>query len=103
MTIIEVLNKAEAIYISEVTRGKYVGMCYCIKVAASHDGGRSYPSYSSILDNIPEFNPFSLHGTKIPTTPGLDFWWDVESVDSRVDAFEALKTIYTGSKKEFIY
>ena len=100
MSILELLQKAKKIYLSN--QGK-VGMCWCIKVVANEGKSREEQRdrgqipYASIKSQIPEFNPWYLKSHKAEylainrhLQEGLEFWWDVDCVEPRIKAFDTL-------------
>lgn len=112
MKVYDVLKSAEEIYVEEIMKrnnAAYPGMCWCLKVAAANINFKEnvskvrYPTYKGLVDNIPEFNPEFLKATKSIKTAGLDFWWDLNDRQSRLNAFRLLRSIYKQSDKEFIY
>lgn len=113
MLIVELLQKAKKLYLEN--QGK-CGMCWCIKVIANEGKTRQEQSnkghvpYSSIVAQIPEFNPDFLAGDyhELTTRPegisvGLCFWWNIIRTDVRIDAFDKLIELYKDSDKEFIW
>ena len=113
MSILELLQKAKKLYLSN--QGK-VGMCWCIKVVANEDKSREeqrdrgHIPYASIKAQIPEFNPWYLKAHKAEylainrhLQEGLEFWWDVECVESRIKAFDTLIEIYEDIDREFVW
>lgn len=109
MQIIELLKKAKALYLEN--QGK-AGMCWCIKVIANEgktrheQSNKGHVPYASIKAQIPEFNPDYLEGTVkiLPNLEvGLEFWWDVDSIRPRINAFDKLIELYKDSDKEFIW
>lgn len=106
MSILELLQKAKKLYLEH--QGK-VGMCWCIKVIANQDkhpleqSRRGQVPYASIKTQIPEFNPFYLKSYKAESFAGLDFWWEVTDVESRIRAFDTLIEIYEDIDREFVW
>ena len=111
MKILELLQKAKELYFEN--RGK-AGMCWCIKVIANENKSRQEQSdkgmvpYTSIVAQIPEFNPDFFNakprrkwvkGINI----GLEFWWDINESESRINAFDKLIKVYENSDKEFMW
>lgn len=111
MKILELLQKAKELYFEN--RGK-AGMCWCIKVIANEGKTRheqnhkGHVPYSVIVSQIPEFNPDFFNakprrkwvkGINI----GLEFWWDINDYESRIDAFNKLIKVYKNSDKEFMW
>lgn len=109
MKVYDVIKTAESIYIDELSRHTYPGMCWCLKVAAvkgfdfKEKNRKGYPSYRDLHDNIPEFNPGFLKATNKIKMVDLDFWWDTLDTEPRLRAFQVLKDIYKDSPKEFEY
>lgn len=112
MKVYDVLKSAEEIYVEEITKRNnevFPGMCWCLKVAAAKSIDlkerltKGRPTYNDLVTNIPEFNPVFLKATKPVKTAGLDFWWDNNDKQSRMNAFHILRSIYKQSDKEFIY
>lgn len=113
MQISELLQKAKNLYLEH--QGK-VGMCWCIKVIANQDkhpieqSRRGQVPYASIKAQIPEFNPFYLKSYKVQyfainqqLSVGLEFWWEVTDVESRIKAFDTLIEIYEDIDREFVW
>lgn len=114
MKILELLQKAKELYFEN--RGK-AGMCWCIKIIVNQNKTRKEQSdkghvpYTSIKAQIPEFNPFYLEAPevqcKILGNPfleiGLEFWWDINDSESRIEAFDKLIKAYENSDKEFVW
>lgn len=113
MSILELLQRAKKLYLSN--QGK-VGMCWCIKVVANQDkhpieqSRRGQVPYTSIVAQIPEFNPFYLKSYKVQyfainqqLAVGLEFWWEVTDVESRIKAFDTLIELYEDIDREFIW
>ncbi len=113
MSILELLQKAKKLYLSN--QGK-VGMCWCIKVVANEGKSREEQRdrgqipYASIKSQIPEFNPWYLKSLKAEylainrhLQEGLEFWWDVECVEPRINAFDTLIEIYEDIDREFVW
>ena len=113
MSILELLQKAKKLYLEH--QGK-VGMCWCIKVIANQDkhpleqSRRGQVPYASIKAQIPEFNPFYLKSYKAKffainrhLQEGLEFWWEVTDVESRIKAFDTLIEIYEDIDREFVW
>ena len=113
MSILELLQKAKKLYLSN--QGK-VGMCWCIKVIANEGKSREeqrdrgHIPYASIKAQIPEFNPFYLKSYKAEffainrhLQEGLEFWWEVTDVESRIKAFDTLIEIYEDIDREFVW
>ena len=114
MSILELLQKAKKLYLEN--QGK-VGMCWCIKVVADLNKSmeerrdRGQIPYASIKAQIPEFNPFYLNASevqcKILSNPflvaGLEFWWEVTDVESRIKAFDTLIELYENIDREFVW
>lgn len=113
MLILELLQKAKKLYLEH--QGK-VGMCWCIKVIANQDkhpleqSRRGQIPYASIKAQIPEFNPFYLKSYKAEffainrhLQEGLEFWWEVTDVESRIKAFDTLIEIYEDIDREFVW
>ena len=114
MLISELLQKAKKLYL--YNQGK-VGMCWCIKVVANEGKSREeqrdrgHIPYSSINAQIPEFSPFYLDAPevryKVSGSPfldiGLEFWWDINDSESRIEAFDELIKLYENSDKEFVW
>lgn len=111
MKVYDVIKAAEELYIEELKKipEYYPGMCWCLKVAAANIKFKNskskvcYITYKGLVANIPEFNPEFLKATKSIRTAGLDFWWDLNDKQSRLNAFRLLRNIYKQSDKEFIY
>ena len=113
MLISELLQEAKKLYLSN--QGK-VGMCWCIKVIANlnkskeEQRDKGHIPYSSIKAQIPEFNPRYLKAPKAEylainkhLQEGLEFWWDVELVKPRINAFDTLIEIYEDIDREFVW
>lgn len=113
MSILELLQKAKKLYLEN--QGK-TGMCWCIKVIANEGKSREEQSnkgqvpYASIKAQIPEFNPFYLKSYKAEffainqhLAVGLEFWWEVDDVESRIRAFDTLIELYEDSDREFVW
>ena len=113
MSILELLVKAKKLYLEN--QGK-VGMCWCIKVVANETKSREEQRdkgqvpYASIKAQIPEFNPWYLKAHKAEylainrhLQEGLEFWWDVELVEPRINAFDTLIEIYEDIDREFVW
>ena len=113
MLILELLVKAKKLYLEN--QGK-AGMCWCIKVIANEGKSREEQSnkgqvpYASIKAQIPEFNPFYLKSYKAEffainqqLSVGLEFWWEVTDVESRIKAFDTLIELYEDSDREFVW
>ena len=113
MKILELLQKAKKLYLEN--QGK-VGMCWCIKVVANEgkskeeQRNRGQVPYASIKSQIPEFNPWYLKAHKAEylainrhLQEGLEFWWDVKCVESRINAFDTLIEIYENIDREFVW
>ena len=113
MSILELLQKAKKLYLSN--QGK-VGMCWCIKVIANEGKSREeqrdrgHIPYASIKAQIPEFNPFYLKSYKAEffainrhLQEGLEFWWEVTDIESRIKAFDTLIEIYEDIDREFVW
>lgn len=113
MKILELLQKAKELYFEN--RGK-AGMCWCVKVIANEgktgheQNHKGYVPYSVIVSQIPEFNPYFLEAPIIPLMEsgvyfeiGLEFWWDIDSIGSRINAFDKLIKVYENSDKEFVW
>lgn len=113
MSILELLVKAKKLYLEN--QGK-VGMCWCIKVVANETKSREEQRdkgqvpYASIKAQIPEFNPWYLKAHKAEylainrhLQEGLEFWWDVELAEPRINAFDTLIEIYEDIDREFVW
>ena len=113
MKIIELLQKAKELYFEN--QGK-CGMCWCIKVIANEGKTRheqihkGYVPHSVIVSQIPEFNPYFLEAPIAYVTEldahfkiGLAFWWNIDSIESRINAFDKLIKLYENSDKEFVW
>lgn len=113
MLILELLQRAKKLYLEN--QGK-VGMCWCIKVVADLNKSmeerrdRGQIPYASIKSQIPEFNPWYLKSHKAEylainrhLQEGLEFWWDINCVESRIKAFDTLIEIYEDTDKEFVW
>ena len=113
MLILELLVKAKKLYLEN--QGK-AGMCWCIKVIANEGKSREEQSnkgqvpYTSIKAQIPEFNPFYLKSYKAEffainqhLAVGLEFWWEVDDVESRIKAFDTLIELYEDIDREFVW
>lgn len=113
MSILELLVRAKKLYLEN--QGK-AGMCWCIKVIANEGKSREEQSnkgqvpYASIKAQIPEFNPFYLKSYKAKffainqqLSVGLEFWWEVDDVESRIRAFDTLIEIYEDIDREFVW
>lgn len=113
MKILELLQKAKKLYLEH--QGK-VGMCWCIKVIANQDkhpleqSRRGQVPYASIKAQIPEFNPFYLKSYKAEffainqqLSVGLEFWWEIDDIDSRIRAFDTLIKLYEDIDREFVW
>ena len=113
MKVLELLQEAKKLYLNN--QGK-VGMCWCLKVVANEGKSREeqrdrgHIPYASIKAQIPEFNPFYLKSYKAEffainrhLQEGLEFWWEVTDVESRIKAFDTLIEIYKDYDKEFIW
>ena len=113
MSILELLVKAKKLYLEN--QGK-AGMCWCIKVVANEGKNREEQSnkgqvpYASIKAQIPEFNPFYLKSYKAEffainqhLAVGLEFWWEVDDVESRIKAFDTLIELYEDIDREFVW
>lgn len=113
MSISELLTEAKKLYLKH--QGK-VGMCWCIKVVANQDkhpleqSRRGHIPYTSIKAQIPEFNPFYLKSYKAEffainrrLQEGLEFWWEVTDVESRIKAFDELIKLYENIDREFVW
>jgi hypothetical protein len=105
--------KAKKLYLEN--QGK-AGMCWCIKVIANEGKSREEQSnkgqvpYTSIKAQIPEFNPFYLKSYKAEffainqhLAVGLEFWWAVDDVESRIRAFDTLIELYENIDREFVW
>lgn len=110
MKVYDVIKSAEEVYIEEIKKNfGHPGMCWCLKVAATkgmdfkEKNKKGHPTYNDLASNIPEFNPDFLKATKPVKTAGLDFWWDLDDKQSRLNAFHLLRSIYKQNDKEFIY
>ena len=106
MKIYDVIKSAEEVYVEEIRKGPaYPGMCWCLKIAAikSIDFRKGHLTYSTLVANIPEFNPKFLKASRQVRTAGFEFWWHQEDTQSRLNAFHLLRSIYKQSDKEFIY
>lgn len=97
MSILELLQKAKKLYLSN--QGK-AGMCWCIRVVSylnvneEQQRSKGYIPYANIVSQIPEFNPYfleapiiSLMESGVSFEIGLEFWWDINSIGSRINAF----------------
>ena len=113
MLILELLVKAKKLYLEN--QGK-AGMCWCIKVIANEGKSREEQSnkgqvpYASIKAQIPEFNPFYLKSYKAEffainqhLSVGLEFWWKITDVESRIRAFDTLIELYEDIDREFVW
>lgn len=112
MSILELLVKAKKLYLDN--QGK-AGMCWAIKIVANQHKTREeqrkgHVPYAEIVKQIPEFNPFYLKAHKaqelainINLTVGLEFWWDVELVEPRINAFDILIELYEDIDREFVW
>jgi hypothetical protein len=113
MSILELLVKAKKLYLEN--QGK-AGMCWCIKVIANEGKSREEQRdrgqvpYANIVSQIPEFNPYFLEAPIIALIEsgvyfeiGLEFWWDIDSVGSRINAFDKLIKVYEDIDKEFVW
>ena len=113
MSILELLQKAKKLYLEH--QGK-VGMCWCIKVVANEGKSREEQRdrgqipYASIKSQIPEFNPWYLKSHKAEylainrhLQEGLEFWWDIECIEPRINAFDTLIEIYEDIDREFVW
>lgn len=113
MKILELLQKAKKLYFEN--QGK-CGMCWCIKVTANEgktkqdQNYKEYVPYSVIVSQIPEFNPYFFEAPIIYLLKagtyfeiGLDFWWDVNFTEPRINAFNKLIKVYENSDKEFVW
>ena len=113
MSILELLQKAKKLYLEH--QGK-AGMCWCIKVIANEGKSREEQSnkgqvpYASIKAQIPEFNPFYLKSYKAEffainqqLSVGLEFWWEIDDVESRIRAFDTLIELYEDIDREFVW
>ena len=113
MLILELLVKAKKLYLEN--QGK-AGMCWCIKVIANEGKSREEQSnkgqvpYTSIKAQIPEFNPFYLKSYKAEffainqhLAVGLEFWWEIDDVESRIKAFDTLIELYEDIDREFVW
>ena len=113
MSILELLQKAKKLYLEN--QGK-VGMCWCIKVIANEgkhpleQSRRGQVPYASIKAQIPEFNPFYLKSYKVQyfainqqLSVGLEFWWEVDDVESRIKAFDTLIELYEDIDRDFVW
>ena len=113
MSILELLVKAKKLYLEN--QGK-AGMCWCIKVIANEGKSREeqrdrgQAPYSVIVSQIPEFNPYFLEAPIISLIEsgvyfeiGLEFWWDINSIGSRINAFDKLIGIYEDIDREFVW
>ena len=113
MKILELLVKAKKLYLEN--QGK-AGMCWCIKVIANEGKSREEQSnkgqvpYTSIKAQIPEFNPFYLKSYKAEffainqhLAVGLEFWWEITDVESRIKAFDTLIELYEDIDREFVW
>ena len=114
MSILELLVKAKKLYLEN--QGK-VGMCWCIKVVANEGKSREEQRdkgqvpYASIRAQIPEFNPFYLDAPEVQCKilghpfleVGLEFWWEVTDVESRIKAFDTLIELYEDIDREFVW
>jgi hypothetical protein len=113
MLISELLQKAKKLYLEN--QGK-AGMCWCIKVIANEGKSREEQSnkgqvpYTSIKAQIPEFNPFYLKSYKAEffainqhLSVGLEFWWEIDDVESRIKAFDTLIELYEDIDREFVW
>lgn len=111
MKVYDVIKAAEELYVEELKKipEYYPGMCWCLKVVVANINSKNnkhkvcYPTYKGLVANIPEFNPEFLKATNPVKAPGLDFWWDINDFQSRLNAFHLLESIYKQSDKEFIY
>ena len=113
MSILELLQKAKKLYLEN--QGG-VGMCWCIKVVVTLNKSREeqqtrgHIPYASIKAQIPEFNPWYLKAHKAEylainrhLQEGLEFWWEVTDVESRINAFDTLIEIYEDIDREFVW
>ena len=113
MSILELLVKAKKLYLEN--QGK-VGMCWCIKVVANENKSREeqrdkgHVPYASINAQIPEFNPFYLKSYKVQyfainqqLSVGLEFWWEIDDIESRIRAFDTLIELYEDIDREFVW
>ena len=113
MSILELLQKAKKLYLEN--QGK-AGMCWCIKVIANEGKSREEQSnkgqvpYNSIKAQIHEFNPFYLKSYKAEffainqhLAVGLEFWWEIDDVESRIKAFDTLIELYEDIDREFVW
>lgn len=104
MRVYDIIKSAEEVYVEEIRKDTYPGMCWCLKIAAfkSIDFRKGHLSYSTLVANIPEFNPKFLKASRQVRTAGFEFWWYQEDTQSRLNAFHLLRSIYKQSDKEFI-
>ena len=93
--ILCVLYTAKAQFIADRNTPNYgISMCFYIQQSLKSIFN-IYVYYSKIKDIIPEF---------IPETFGVNieydfYWWNVEDVDSRINAFDKLIEIYKNKLK----
>ena len=93
--ILCVLYTAKSKFITDRNTHNYApNMCFYIQDAINIIF-KTYIYYSKIKDIIPEF---------IPETFGVNieydsYWWNVEDVDSRINAFDKLIEIYKNKLK----
>ena len=113
MKVLELLQEAKELYFNN--RGK-CGMCWAIKVIANKNKSKEEQSrkghvpYASIKTQIPEFNPFYLKSYKAEffainrhLQEGLEFWWEITDIESRIKAFDTLIEIYEDIDREFVW
>ena len=88
--ILHVLYTAKSKFITDRNTNNYAfGMCFYLQYAIGIVFNK-YLYYNDIKDLIPEF---------VPETFGLNveynkFWWDIDDIDSRINAFDKLIEIY---------
>lgn len=77
-------------------------MCWCFKSVISFAFGYT-PKYKEILNIIPEFIPETfIPGYERQVDPGLLFWWDVNYVNPRIEAFDKLLELYANDSRELL-
>ena len=112
MLILELLQRAKKLYLEN--QGK-VGMCWCIKVVANEGKSREeqrdkgHIPYSSIVAQIPEFCPeffnapiLFIMNPNYRLLIGLEFWWPITDIESRIKAFDKLIELYENIDREFV-
>lgn len=99
--ILSVLYTAKSKFITDRNTHNYApNMCFYIQTYINIIF-KTYIYYSKIKDIIPEFIPKTF-GLNIEHNYWWDdtFWWNVNDIDSRINAFDKLIEIYKNKIKE---